>query len=257
MTALLKEPRLAPHRRRTDSKIGSERTHRTYRQFKGRLERFVAALLLVAVAPLIAVLWVLVKISSPGPAIYRQKRVGLRGRQFQILKIRTMAYGCEAQTGAVWSSQNDPRITLLGRILRKTHLDELPQLVNVVRGEMSFVGPRPERPEIIKKLLPEVPAYLDRIAIAPGVTGLAQVCTGPDRTIDDVHRKMGFDLEYMQQESFWLDVRILVCTGLKVFGASHAWMQSMFFPDLAARTGAPVDRSIELTADLAEPALVG
>jgi lipopolysaccharide/colanic/teichoic acid biosynthesis glycosyltransferase len=230
MTALLNEPRLAPHRRKSDRKVGSARSRRTYRQFKNRFERFAAALLLVPVAPVLAVLWLLVKLTSRGPGIYRQKRVGLGGRQFQILKLRTMTHDCEAQTGAVWSARNDSRVTLLGKIMRKTHLDELPQLVNVVRGEMSFVGPRPERPEIIKKLLSKVPAYLDRIAISPGVTGLAQVCAGPDETIADVQRKMGFDLAYMEAESFWLDLRIILCTVLKMVGTSHEWMASFFFP---------------------------
>lgn len=146
-----------------------------------------------------------------------------------------MTHNCEQQTGAVWSVPGDSRVTPLGKFLRKSHLDELPQLFNVLRGEMSLVGPRPERPEIIEKLVDQIPGYLDRLEVPPGVTGLAQIFHEPDRHVDDVRRKVHIDREYINAASPWLDARIIFCTTLKMTGLNRRWVRSFLFPVLSRR----------------------
>jgi lipopolysaccharide/colanic/teichoic acid biosynthesis glycosyltransferase len=185
--------------------------------------RILAGLLLVAAAPLIAVLLLLVRLTSPGPAIYRQVRMGRGGRLFTIYKIRTMRLDAEADTGPVWAARRDPRVTPVGRVLRWTHLDELPQLVNIVRGEMCLLGPRPERPEIAVELARYLPDYAERLAVLPGVTGLAQVRLPADEDLEGVRRKLQVDREYIERASLRLDLRILLCTALKVCGVPRAW----------------------------------
>jgi lipopolysaccharide/colanic/teichoic acid biosynthesis glycosyltransferase len=138
-----------------------------YPPIKFTAEWIMTVLLLVPVGTLICVLAVLVKLTSPGRAFYRQNRVGKDGRVFTMIKIRSMIENSEVGTGAVWSQPGDPRVTKLGRILRDTHMDELPQLWNVLRGEMSLIGPRPERPEIVSRLELSIPNYRDRIAVRP------------------------------------------------------------------------------------------
>src|ERR1700687_1886239 len=137
-------------------------------------DRLAALVLFVAAAPVISVSALLVKLTSRGPAFYSQTRLGLGGRLFTIYKIRTMIHNCESLTGPRWSIPGDPRVTRLGRFLRGSHLDELRQLVNVVRADMNLIGPRPERPECLADLQRELPHYTNRLAIRPGVTGLAQ-----------------------------------------------------------------------------------
>ncbi|HEX2971796.1 MAG TPA: sugar transferase [Tepidisphaeraceae bacterium] len=175
-------------------------------------EWIMALVLLVLLFPLILLLAALVKATSPGPAFYRQTRLGRHGRPFSIYKLRTMTQNCEATTGPVWSNANDPRVTRIGRLFRDTHLDELPQLWNVLRGEMSLIGPRPERPELVARLERVIPHYSDRLQLRPGLTGLAQVQLPADSDLSDVQRKLSYDLYYVRQASFGLDVRILVCT---------------------------------------------
>ena len=170
-------------------------------------------------APIILLLVLLVRLTSRGPGIYRQRRTGLDGRTFSIYKIRTMAVDAEAATGAVWSTRGDPRVTLVGRLLRWSHLDELPQLVNVMRGQMCMVGPRPERPEIVRRLALEIPHYGDRLAVPPGITGLAQVLLPADSDVASVRRKLALDLAYVRHGSTLLDGWILAATVLKVFAA--------------------------------------
>jgi exopolysaccharide biosynthesis polyprenyl glycosylphosphotransferase len=155
---------------------------------------------------------VLVKCTSPGPAIFRQRRVGLGGVEFDLVKLRTMRVDAEAETGAVWAASNDARTTPVGRFLRATGIDELPQFWNVLRGEMSLVGPRPERPEIVEQLCEELPLYPQRHAVPPGITGWAQIHQGGDRSLDDVLEKLRLDLYYAKHFSFTLDLRILVRT---------------------------------------------
>src|SRR5207253_4196733 len=142
------------------------------------------------------------------PVFYSQIRLGRGGKPFAIYKIRTMTHNCEKVSGAQWSTPGDARITPVGRFLRKTHLDELPQLWNVLRADMSLVGPRPERPEFVPKLEHALPRYRDRLAVRPGVSGLAQVQLPPDTDLASVRRKLAHDLFYVERMSFWLDLRI-------------------------------------------------
>jgi lipopolysaccharide/colanic/teichoic acid biosynthesis glycosyltransferase len=159
-----------------------------------------------------------VQLTSRGPAIYRQTRVGRGGRNYTIFKIRSMRHDCERGIGPTWATENDPRATPVGRFLRRSHIDELPQLWNVLRGEMSLVGPRPERPEIVTQLEKAIPRYRDRERVLPGITGLAQVQLPPDTDLASVRRKLACDLHYIESASLWFDLRILVCTGMKLFG---------------------------------------
>jgi lipopolysaccharide/colanic/teichoic acid biosynthesis glycosyltransferase len=174
----------------------------------------LAAILLVIAIPIIVLAAILVRCTSRGPAIYRQTRVGLHGRHFTMFKIRTMRCDAEALTGPVWATASDPRATWIGNKLRALHLDELPQLVNVIRGEMSLVGPRPERPEFTHRLALEIPGYLDRLAVRPGITGLAQINLPPDADSGSVCRKLVLDLAYIRRRSLWLDACILFSTAL-------------------------------------------
>jgi lipopolysaccharide/colanic/teichoic acid biosynthesis glycosyltransferase len=182
----------------------------------------LALVLLLATAPVVLASALLVWLTSPGPGFYRQRRVGLRGRQFTICKLRTMAHDCERDSGATWSKVGDPRITPVGRFLRRTHLDELPQLWNVLRGDMSLIGPRPERPEFVAVLMDQLPHYRLRLAVRPGLTGLAQVQLPPDTDIRSVRRKLACDLYYVRNRRMWLDVRILAATGFYLAGVPTA-----------------------------------
>jgi lipopolysaccharide/colanic/teichoic acid biosynthesis glycosyltransferase len=180
---------------------------------------FAAALvLLVLTAPVVLAVMALVKLTSRGPALYSQVRLGQGGRPFRIWKIRTMTHDCERKSGARWATRSDPRVTPVGRVLRATHLDELPQLWNILRGDMSLIGPRPERPEFATRLEKVIPRYRERLRVRPGVTGLAQVQLPPDSDVDGVRRKVACDLAYIRHLSFWLDVRIVALTVLHVFG---------------------------------------
>ncbi len=185
---------------------------------KAAADTAVAFLFLLVAAPLIGILMALVKATSRGPAIYKQLRLGRGGQPYYILKLRTMAHDCERLTGPQWSKSKDPRVTRFGRFLRRSHLDELPQLWNVIQGDMSLVGPRPERPEFVTKLQREIPNYRMRMAIRPGITGLAQVQLPPDESTDDVRRKVQCDLCYVRQMGAWLDFKILMATVFKVMG---------------------------------------
>ena len=189
-----------------------------YFRWKGLLGRVLAAALLVPGLPIILTLVALVRLTSPGPGIYRQLRVGRHGGTFYMYKIRTMRNDAETQLGPTWTIQNDPRITWLGHWLRKLHLDEFPQLFNVLRGEMTLIGPRPERPEFTQVLAREIPGYLDRLAVWPGITGLAQINLPPDTDLDSVRRKLVLDLEYVQHARPLLDLRMFASTLLRMLG---------------------------------------
>lgn len=167
---------------------------------------------LVLASPLMLGVWVAQRVGSPGPAIYSQVRVGKDGALFTIHKFRSMHVNAEAASGAVWAQQNDPRVTKLGRFLRRTRLDELPQLWNVLRGDMSFVGPRPERPEFIAELTTKVPFYGQRHAIRPGLTGWAQVRHRYGASVDDSQEKLQYDLFYIKHMSFAFDLYIVLDT---------------------------------------------
>lgn len=205
-----------------------------YFRRKGRFDRIVAALLLIPALPIIGVLVVLIRVTSRGAAIYRQPRVGKDGRRFVIYKLRSMIDRAEAQTGPVWSQASDPRVTLVGRFLRKFHLDELPQLFNVLKGEMSLVGPRPERPEFVRLLSEKIAGYANRLAVPPGVTGLAQLNLPPDSDLDSVRRKLALDVQYIERAGLFLDVRIVLCTALRMvkFPALRVFRLERTSPDL-------------------------
>ena len=180
--------------------------------------RILAGLLLVATFPLMLVLIVLIRCTSKGPAIYKQTRVGLGGKHFTVCKLRTMRLDAELHSGPKWATENDPRVTRIGAILRKLHLDELPQLWNVLVGEMALVGPRPERPEFTVRLAQEIPGYMQRVKVLPGITGLAQLNLPPDTDTASVVRKLVLDLEYVRVANWWLDTRIVICTALRALG---------------------------------------
>jgi exopolysaccharide biosynthesis polyprenyl glycosylphosphotransferase len=171
---------------------------------------FVLAMLgLVLTLPLMAIIAVAVKLTSPGPALYHQQRVGRQGRIFTVHKFRTMRTDAEAETGPVWASHGDQRITPLGRWLRRTRLDELPQLWNVLKGDMSFVGPRPERPEFVTELTRQIPYYGQRHTVRPGITGWAQVRYTYGASIEDALQKLQYDLYYIKNFSIALDLFIV------------------------------------------------
>lgn len=180
------------------------------------IDRLTAGALLIVSAPFIAVSMLAIRVTSKGPALYRQKRVGRGGEVFTIFKLRTMFVNCESQTGPRWSTPGDTRITRLGKVLRALHIDELPQLWNVLCGEMSIVGPRPERPEICKELRNFIIGYDLRHAVKPGITGFAQVHLPPDSCVQSVRNKIAYDRYYLAHRSWRLDLRILICTGMKV-----------------------------------------
>lgn len=213
---------------------------------KRGMDLLVAGTMLVLLAPVMLFVAVLVRCTSPGPIIFKQVRIGLNerstrrdrrkqfadlpeaasedrrtggdrrqefafGRAFVLYKFRTMRVDAEKH-GAQLAVRGDPRVTPIGRFLRKTRLDELPQLWNVLRGEMSLVGPRPERPEFIETLSRKIPGYLDRLGLKPGLTGLAQVVNGYDSDLQSFKRKVAFDLLYLQNCCLWNDLKILVRT---------------------------------------------
>ncbi len=211
---------------------------------------FVAALaLLLLTAPILLIAMVLVKLTSRGPALYSQTRLGRLGKPFTIYKLRTMIHDCESLTGARWSTPGDGRITPVGRWLRKTHLDELPQLWNVLRGDMSLVGPRPERPEFVPHLEMAIPHYRERLLLRPGVTGLAQVQQPPDTNLVSVRIKLAYDLHYVQNLGFWLDVRITLGTACKMLGVPfHAIRWSLSLPSKEAVESDYNKLSAELTS---------
>ncbi|EGQ8087455.1 sugar transferase [Vibrio vulnificus] len=184
-----------------------------------RLFDLVFALLaLLVTLPLFPLIALAIKVTSKGNIIYKQLRVGRSTPEkmelFEIMKFRTMYCDAESRSGAVWATENDPRITPVGRFLRKTRLDELPQLFNVLKGEMSLIGPRPERPDFYQRLEQEIPYFADRTyGVLPGITGLAQINQGYDTSIEDVRRKVGFDHSYalsLNSFSNWLQTDIVI-----------------------------------------------
>lgn len=229
----------------------------TTRILKRATDVIVAAILLVLLLPAMLLVALAVRMTSKGPVIFQQTRVGLNlrskkhdrrqdgteieppegvdrrdpnrdrrqdrgyGKPFTLYKFRTMKIDAEKH-GAQFAVKGDPRVTIIGRFLRKTRLDELPQLWNVLRGEMSLVGPRPERPEFIETLSAEIPNYINRLGLKPGLTGLAQVINGYDNNIDSFRRKVNLDLLYLQNCCFWNDLKILFRTIRVVLTGSGA-----------------------------------
>jgi lipopolysaccharide/colanic/teichoic acid biosynthesis glycosyltransferase len=190
----------------------------TYFASKGAVARGMAVILLIPGAPLMSILMVLIRLTSRGPAVYRQTRLGKHGKTFVMYKLRTMQHDAEALTGPVWTLKDDGRVTRLGRLLRRFHLDELPQLINVIKGEMDLVGPRPERPEFSAVLARKIPGYTSRLQVLPGVTGLAQIHLPADSDLHNVRRKLALDLHYIERCTFLLDLRLLAATLMGMVG---------------------------------------
>jgi lipopolysaccharide/colanic/teichoic acid biosynthesis glycosyltransferase len=169
-------------------------------------------MLLAATAPLMALIAIAIKLDTPGPIVFSQERVGLRGRRFMVHKFRSMRRDAERHTGPMWAKENDDRVTRIGAFLRKCRFDELPQLWNVLRGEMSFIGPRPERPYFVDLLKAEIPFFDLRHYVKPGITGWAQVMYPYGASVEDSHRKLEYDLYYAKNLSLSLDLLILLKT---------------------------------------------
>lgn len=202
----------------------------------GLLERLAALMLLLMISPLMLLIALAVKLDSPkGGVLYRQERVGLErrretnagngsaesrdrrtrrghGQVFLIYKFRTMVPEAEKLTGPVWASERDPRVTRVGRVLRRLRLDELPQLLNVLCGQMRLIGPRPERPLFVEELREQIPDYTHRLKVHPGITGLAQVEREYDGSVTDVRKKVQYDLFYVRHRSRLLDIKIMLRT---------------------------------------------
>lgn len=194
------------------------------------LNVLVAIIGIIVTLPLWVLIAIAIKLTSRGPVFYRQTRIGadtrttdaqrqdprrvrdLGGRPFRIFKFRTMTVDAEAHTGPVWAQPNDSRVTPIGRVLREYRLDELPQLINVLQGDMNVVGPRPERPTIFADLREKIPGYHQRQRTKPGITGHAQINLEYDGSVDDVRRKVEYDLEYLERAGFWEDLKIMAKT---------------------------------------------
>lgn len=186
-----------------------------YEKSKRILEWLFSLFFLILLLPTFALISLLVKLTSSGPVIYKQTRVGFRGKNFALYKFRTMREDAE-KDGPKWSAVRDPRSTPVGQVLRRSHLDELPQLWNILRGDLSLVGPRPERPEFVAKLKEEVPYYETRLFVKPGFTGWAQIHHRKDQAVEDVKKKVEYDLFYLKNRSLILDLAILLKT-IKMF----------------------------------------
>jgi sugar transferase (PEP-CTERM system associated) len=171
-----------------------------------------SAFLLLLASPIMLITMIAIKLDSRGPVLYSQERVGLGGRSFMCLKFRSMGTDAEKDGVARWATKNDSRVTRVGAVIRKTRIDELPQLLSVLRGEMSMVGPRPERPSFVKQLKEQIPFYDVRHSIKPGVTGWAQVRYSYGASVDDARKKHQYDLYYVKNNSLLLDLLVLIET---------------------------------------------
>ena len=230
-------PRQTPRSTEVPEVIPRERSERLSRV----LNFAIAAVALIVASPVLIALAIAVKLTSRGPILYAQTRVGLDrrwrstlalrerrledlgGQVFTIYKFRTMRVDAERGSGAVWAQENDPRVTALGRTMRKLRLDEFPQFWNVLLGDMNIVGPRPERPSIVSRLREDIPEYQCRHRVKPGITGLAQINQNYDACIDDVRSKVRYDLRYIREQCLWVDLGILVRTVPSVLLKYRGW----------------------------------
>lgn len=195
---------------------------KTYYIAKRILDILISVIAVILLSPLFLITALLVKLTSRGPVIFTQIRSGKDDKPFYMYKFRTMRVDAEKETGPVWATEDDPRLIPCGRFLRKAHIDEIPQFFNVLMGEMSFIGPRPERPIFVEKLKVEIPDYEKRLVVKPGITGLAQVWHRYDETIEDVKKKIKYDLLYIKKICLWTDLRILFRTVRVVFTGEGA-----------------------------------
>ncbi len=192
------------------------------KKVKRFMDLFISFLILIVSSPAIIGTAIAIKLESKGPILYKQERSGLNGRPFMVYKFRSMVTDAEKKSGPVWSSKDDPRITKVGRFIRKVRIDEIPQFINIFKGEMSLVGPRPERPFFVEKLAKEIPLYKRRLRVRPGLTGWAQVKHKYDESIEDVKMKLRYDLFYIENMSIRMDLNILFRTVFVVlFGKGH------------------------------------
>lgn len=221
--------------------VAQARLHHGEQQLIRALNVLVAMIGIVITLPIWVIIAALIKLTSRGPVFYLQTRVGydarsggparhdsrraqdLGGRPFRIIKFRTMRTDAEAGGSAVWATANDARVTPVGRVLRRTRLDELPQLLNVLRGDMNVVGPRPERPQLVQELRQVIPDYQLRHRVRPGITGHAQVHLQYDTSVDDVRRKVSHDIEYIANRSIWQDLLIMLKTLPVMFFRRGGW----------------------------------
>jgi lipopolysaccharide/colanic/teichoic acid biosynthesis glycosyltransferase len=211
-----------------------------YDPIKVCVDLTLAVILSVLSMPVFLLACLAVKLTSRGPVIYCQTRLGRGGRPYTIYKIRTMTHNCEQSSGICWAKPNDCRVTPIGFVLRRLHIDELPQLWNVLLCQMSLVGPRPERPEFLPDLLKAIPRYRERLFVRPGITGLAQVQLPADTNLDSVRRKLAYDVYYVENLSFWLDCRILLATVLHICRVPVSLRRIVF----AIPHGEPVERTL-------------
>ncbi len=192
------------------------------KKVKRLLDIIVSFLILILTLPVSLAAAIAIKLDSKGPALFIQERMGQNGEEFNMIKFRSMVTDAEKHSGPTWSTKDDPRITKVGKFIRKVRIDELPQMINVLKGEMSLVGPRPERPFFVEKLSEEIPLYKRRLTVRPGVTGWAQVKHKYDENIEDVKTKLRYDLFYIENISLRMDLKILFRTVFTVlFGKGH------------------------------------
>ena len=182
------------------------------KQIKRIIDIVISIIVLVGFFPLWILVSIVIKLESRGPVFFKQKRVGQNDKIFEIFKFRSMVDKAEKETGAVWADKNDPRITLVGNFLRKSRIDEVPQFINILFNEMSLIGPRPERPGIVKRLKHKIPLYSRRHRMKPGITGWAQIKGGYDTSIEDVQKKLEYDLFYLENMSLRMDLKIMLRT---------------------------------------------
>lgn len=182
------------------------------KSLKRVIDMGVSLFVLVGFSPLWFIIAIAIKLDSRGPILFKQKRVGQNERIFQIYKFRSMYYRAEKETGPIWAEENDPRVTRVGKILRKLRLDEIPQFINILFNDMSLVGPRPERPYFVNRLKNEIPLYSRRHRMKPGITGWAQIKGGYDTTIENVKKKLEYDLFYLENMSLRMDLKIILRT---------------------------------------------
>ena len=182
------------------------------RVFKRAVDLLLVLLFGLLLGPFLIFMAILIKLESAGPVFFTQDRVGERGRNYMVFKFRSMVQDAEKLSGPVWAQENDPRVTRVGRIMRRLRIDELPQMWNVLKGEMSFVGPRPERDVFVQQLEKVVPYYRERFTVKPGITGWAQVNYGYGASVADAIEKLNYDLFYIKNMSFMMDLLVLLRT---------------------------------------------
>lgn len=206
----------------TGSKLSAEVSNSVYNISKRLFDLIGSSLLIFFTAPLMIGAIISIKLTSPGAIIFRQKRLTIGGKVFTLLKFSTMVSDAETVTGAVWATSDDPRITRVGKLLRRTRIDELPQLFNVISGEMSLIGPRPERPEFCEELSQKFPSFHKRFEVKAGITGLAQVGNGYASCLNSYRKKLALDLLYIQNQSILLDLQISLKTLLVILTGNGA-----------------------------------